>query len=113
MGIDLRVLDQVGRQRTLSPVGPLIGLVDLYAEVLVQDSPKPDILPTQNTGSDHGVKDVGEGEAEVPLEHHNVIFSSMEHLLDTRIGQGLTKKVQFGLVSQAQRIDQKIDLIGG
>jgi hypothetical protein len=80
-------MDCVGVKGTLSPVVPLETFVELHRKILFEECAQTIVGPTQDSGGDHGVKEVGERKAKVPLQTEDIILGSMEHLLDGRIGE--------------------------
>jgi len=108
--VHLRVEELVRRQRARRPVGPLEALFGANAKLVGQDIPQPDRLPATDPRGEHRVENRGEGELEIALQGHHVVFGGVKDDLDGRVGQQGAQRAQ---IVDRQRIDDVVLVAGG
>ena len=67
-------------QRTHRPVGALVGLVQLQAEMAVEQRRQPEPLVAEELRADRGVDEVAHREAEVAVQDAQVVVAAVEDL---------------------------------
>jgi len=87
MGVQPRVIQLLGRERALAPIGALVPFVDLDGEVIFEQRRQPGLRPAERARGGHGVEQVGELEAVVAFEAEQVIFGGVEDFLLLRVGE--------------------------
>ena len=104
-GVHRRILEHLRRERSHRPVGALMRLVHLQAEVAVEQRGQSECLVAEELGGDHRIDEVCGGEAEVAIEDAQVVVGTVQDLRDGRIGQHVAEPFQ---VHSGQRIDHQI-----
>ncbi len=105
MGVEPGIVEQVGRKRALPPIGPLVALVEMDAELLLQEIPQAVLAPPQRATGHACVEQVGELNPKVAFETDYVVFGAVQDLLNRRVGEDRFERRE---VAQRQGINQVV-----
>ncbi len=109
-GIEDRVPLHRLRQRPLGPVGALELLVELNAEVLVDERSEPQRRLAGQPRGDHGVEQAVDASAVGAVEHPEVVVGAVQDLDPPTVGQLLEQRPH---VEAGERVDEQILLADG
>ncbi len=96
VGVQACIVKHLGRQRSPAPVGPLVAFAQTHAQMFFQQRAEPQTGIAQQPCGQHGVEQVGEGEAKIPLEGEYIVICAVEHLLHRWTGEERRQRAEVG-----------------